>query len=225
MHRGHDGLSETRLTRRRPRPPPHRHAVHGRPGGARRRVTAERRLLRGLRSGRRAAGSGAAADDGPRRPRTGRVPAHRRNLRGRLPRRVLGPCRERRRGRLALPAAERLPPRPERQPHRGAPTAPTGAGHRPLRQRVRLLPRTGGPPYALRAIPPQSLDGQPAAGCNYHDYRVLRPFSVDAGPIAPWFDQPGLGWQYQLDSALVPGSPARLNVLWLVQNGYLERLV
>ncbi|MFC5909171.1 TNT domain-containing protein [Streptacidiphilus monticola] len=82
-----------------------------------------------------------------------------------------------------------------------------------------------GLPYALRAIPPQSLDGQPAAGCNYHDYRVLRPFSVDAGPIAPWFDQPGLGWQYQLDSALVPGSPARLNVLWLVQNGYLERLV
>ncbi|MFD5467009.1 TNT domain-containing protein [Kitasatospora sp. NPDC127059] len=81
-----------------------------------------------------------------------------------------------------------------------------------------------GLPYANRAIPPQSLDGTPAAGCNYHDYKVVKPFKVHAGPIAPWFNQPGWGLQYQLDATLLPGGPARLNVLWLVENGYLARI-
>ncbi|WP_441249401.1 TNT domain-containing protein [Kitasatospora sp. McL0602] len=81
-----------------------------------------------------------------------------------------------------------------------------------------------GLPYATRSIPPQSLDGTPAAACNYHDYQVLKPFTVDAGPIAPWFGQPGYGWQYQLDAALLPGGPERLNVMWLVDNGYLSRV-
>ncbi|MFI6444019.1 TNT domain-containing protein [Kitasatospora sp. NPDC050543] len=80
--------------------------------------------------------------------------------------------------------------------------------------------------YAKRSIPPQSLDNLAApGGCNYHDYKVLKPFKVQAGPIAPWFNQPGWGWQYQLDATLVPGAPARINVGWLVTNGYLERLV
>ncbi|MFD9129573.1 TNT domain-containing protein [Kitasatospora sp. NPDC059571] len=82
-----------------------------------------------------------------------------------------------------------------------------------------------GLPYASRSIPPQSLDGTPAAGCNYHDYRVLKPFAVHSGPIAPWFAQPGLGLQYQLDGALVSGAPTKINVMWLVDNGYLQRLV
>ncbi|MBD0692829.1 TNT domain-containing protein [Streptomyces sp. CBMA123] len=81
-----------------------------------------------------------------------------------------------------------------------------------------------GLPYADRAIPPQSLDGTPAAGCNYHDYKVVKPFTVHAGPIAPWFNQPGWGLQYQLDATLLPGGPAKLNVLWLVENGYLARI-
>ncbi|MFC1415981.1 TNT domain-containing protein [Streptacidiphilus cavernicola] len=81
-----------------------------------------------------------------------------------------------------------------------------------------------GLPYAARSIPPSSLDSVPAGSCNYHDYRVLKPFTVDAGPIAPWFGQPGLGRQYQLDGTLVPGAPTQLNVLWLVDNGYLSRL-
>ncbi|MEE1788424.1 TNT domain-containing protein [Streptomyces sp. SP17BM10] len=81
-----------------------------------------------------------------------------------------------------------------------------------------------GLPYENRAIPPQSLDGNPAAGCNYHDYEVVKEFTVHAGPIAPWFDQPGWGLQYQLDGALVPGGPAKVNVLWLVDNGYLARI-
>ncbi|MFJ9951680.1 TNT domain-containing protein [Kitasatospora sp. NPDC091207] len=81
-----------------------------------------------------------------------------------------------------------------------------------------------GLPYANRSIPPQSLDSTPAPSCNYHDYKVLKPFNVHAGPIAPWFGQPGYGLQYQLDAALVPNGPARLNVLWLVDNGYLARI-
>jgi Tuberculosis necrotizing toxin len=79
--------------------------------------------------------------------------------------------------------------------------------------------------YAARSIPPASLDGTPAAGCNYHDYEVTRPFTVDAGPIAAWFAQPGGGRQYQLDATLIPGAPATINVVWLVANGYLKRIV
>src|SRR2546421_722811 len=84
--------------------------------------------------------------------------------------------------------------------------------------------RGGGAGRGGGGTPPQSLDGNPPASCNYHDYRVLKPLPVDAGPIAPWFAQPGYGLQYQLDAALVPGAPERLNVLWLVDNGYLQRL-
>ncbi|GAA2262775.1 MULTISPECIES: TNT domain-containing protein [Kitasatospora] len=84
-----------------------------------------------------------------------------------------------------------------------------------------------GTPYAQRAIPPQNLVGDPAAGCNYHDYRVLKPFKVFTGPVAPWFAQPGLGTQYQLDSSLVPGAPPGrdFNVGWLVANHFLERII
>ena len=81
-----------------------------------------------------------------------------------------------------------------------------------------------GLPYAARSIPPQSLDSTPASTCNYHDYEVLKPFAVDAGPIAPWFGQPGYGLQYQLNAALIAGGPAQVNVLWLVDNGYLARI-
>jgi hypothetical protein len=81
-----------------------------------------------------------------------------------------------------------------------------------------------GTPYAERSIPPASLDSTPAATCNYNDYEVLRPFAVDAGPIASWFDQPGGGLQYQLDGTLVSGAPAQLNVLWLLDNGYLRQI-
>lgn len=78
--------------------------------------------------------------------------------------------------------------------------------------------------YAERSIPPTSLESTPAASCNYHDYEVLKPFDVDAGPIAGWFDQPGGGLQYQLDGRLIPGAPAQLNVQWLLDNGYLQEI-
>lgn len=81
-----------------------------------------------------------------------------------------------------------------------------------------------GSSYSSRAIPPSSLVGQPASRCNYSTYRVKKGFNVSAGPIAPWFGQPGRGTQYQLKNDLVPGAPQQLNVLWLIQQGYLERV-
>jgi hypothetical protein len=53
---------------------------------------------------------------------------------------------------------------------------------------------------------------------------VLRPFPVQAGPVAAWFGQPGGGTQYQLDGALIAGAPGSINVQWLVDNGYLDRV-
>jgi hypothetical protein len=82
-----------------------------------------------------------------------------------------------------------------------------------------------GLPYTTRSIPPSNLVGTPAAGCNYYRYEVLRPFAVWAGPIAPWFFQTGGGLQFQLSGAFVPGAPERLNVRWLLDNGYLGRVV
>ena len=82
-----------------------------------------------------------------------------------------------------------------------------------------------GIPYAQRAIPPQSLDNTSTpATCNYRAYKVLKDFRVEGGPIAPAFGQPGKGVQYLLLGSLVPGAPAQLNILWLVDNGYLQRL-
>ncbi len=69
-----------------------------------------------------------------------------------------------------------------------------------------------------------SLDSMPAASCDYHEYQVIKTFTVDAGPIAPWFGQPGHGLQFQLDPTLIPGAPSTINVGWLVSNGYMERL-
>ncbi|MGW3206811.1 TNT domain-containing protein [Streptomyces sp. NPDC001135] len=54
-----------------------------------------------------------------------------------------------------------------------------------------------GTPYAKRAIPPSNLDTfNTKYPFNYHLYRVDQPFTVEAGPIRPWFSQPGLGLQY-----------------------------
>lgn len=47
---------------------------------------------------------------------------------------------------------------------------------------------------------------------NYHVYSVIKPFKVLAGPIAPWFGQPGQGVQYQ----------TTVNVATLIADGYLK---
>lgn len=78
-----------------------------------------------------------------------------------------------------------------------------------------------GTPYAARSIPPSSLDDAPGFTCDYHTYKVARAFTVEAGPIAPAFGQPGLGLQYQLVSSLLPGDPSDADLYWLVDNGYV----
>ena len=76
--------------------------------------------------------------------------------------------------------------------------------------------------YLQRALPPQHLNtpgGAPQS--NYHVYCVLREFTVEAGPIAPWFGQPGLGLQYKLDARFLPAAGDRVSVSWLLDHGYL----
>ncbi len=80
-------------------------------------------------------------------------------------------------------------------------------------------------PYPQRSLPPQNLDVfDPAHACNYYRYQVIKPFNVEAGPIAPAFGQPGSGLQFQLVGSLFPEAPATVDVKWLLDNGYLERV-
>jgi Tuberculosis necrotizing toxin len=78
-----------------------------------------------------------------------------------------------------------------------------------------------GTPYWARSLPPSSLDNAPGFTCNYHTYKVLRAFQVEAGPAAPAFGQPGLGLQYQLVAPLLPGYPVKASVHWLLVHRYL----
>ncbi|GHD87298.1 TNT domain-containing protein [Streptomyces naganishii] len=72
-----------------------------------------------------------------------------------------------------------------------------------------------GTAYAKRALPPSNLDTfDKSHPFSYHLYRVLKPFTVEAGPIRPWFGQPGLGLQY----VTTPSIPE------LVSSKFLEEL-
>lgn len=50
-----------------------------------------------------------------------------------------------------------------------------------------------GVPFENRALPPESLDAP------YKQYEVVKPFDADAGPIAPWFGEPGGAIQYLIN--------------------------
>lgn len=78
-----------------------------------------------------------------------------------------------------------------------------------------------GTPYWARSLPPSNLDDATGFTCNYHTYKVLKAFKVEAGPAAPAFGQPGLGLQYQLVASLLPGDPSQPSVQWLLARGYL----
>ena len=81
-----------------------------------------------------------------------------------------------------------------------------------------------GTKYGKRSIPPSSLNtADPRHPYNYYLYRVSRKFKVCAGPIAPAFEQPGLGVQYVTSSSYCPNI-SRTSVLDLVRNGTLVRL-
>jgi hypothetical protein len=85
-----------------------------------------------------------------------------------------------------------------------------------------------GTPFAQRGLPSMALN-TPAPSpietlvplANYHIYCVVKPFTVDTGPITPWFAQPSLGTQYKLESKYLPEAGALLSVTWLLQHGYL----
>ncbi|CAM3543491.1 Putative deoxyribonuclease RhsC [Vibrio aerogenes CECT 7868] len=47
-----------------------------------------------------------------------------------------------------------------------------------------------GVPFKNRALPPETLSSP------YRTYKVVKPFEVEAGPIAPWFGDPGGARQY-----------------------------
>jgi hypothetical protein len=93
-----------------------------------------------------------------------------------------------------------------------------------------------GAPFSERALPPQALDtpdhstadyeglkyqaNEIIPPSNYHVYCVQNGFDVDAGPIAPWFGQPGRAKQYVLMAGWVPEEPAdQVNVQWLLSHG------
>lgn len=73
-----------------------------------------------------------------------------------------------------------------------------------------------GAPYAQRSLPPTNLDADPGAKYpyNYRVYLVTRSLNVQGGIIAGWFEQQGMGVQFFMP----------MNVLQLVENGYLSRI-
>ncbi|MFE9956115.1 TNT domain-containing protein [Micromonospora sp. NPDC005299] len=79
-----------------------------------------------------------------------------------------------------------------------------------------------GTPFSSRSLTPQNLNTpEDAPLANYHVYCVRTPFTVDSGPVAPWFAQPGMGTQIRLNPAYLPQAGAVLSVRWLLDNGYL----
>ncbi|MFI2662235.1 TNT domain-containing protein [Micromonospora carbonacea] len=79
-----------------------------------------------------------------------------------------------------------------------------------------------GTPFSARSLPPSNLNTPANAPlANYHVYCVVKPFPVDSGPIAPWFAQPGLGTQFQLNPAYLPQAGGDLSVTWLLAHGFL----
>ncbi|KAA1097322.1 hypothetical protein PGT21_002956 [Puccinia graminis f. sp. tritici] len=76
-------------------------------------------------------------------------------------------------------------------------------------------------PYAERSLPPSNLNtpidqnGKPGKyPFNYHLYEVQKRIVVLAGPIAPWFGQPGMGTQFKFSQ----------DILNYINQGYLKRI-
>ena len=75
-----------------------------------------------------------------------------------------------------------------------------------------------GTTYTARSLPPVNLVSDPADYCNYHVYLVTKPLPVYSGPIAPWFEQAGLGTQFEVVGDLLPRVDecgTTINVTWL----------
>jgi hypothetical protein len=73
-----------------------------------------------------------------------------------------------------------------------------------------------GAPYIERALPPSNLFAPENSSFpyNYHVYEVTKEFDVLLGPIASWFEQPGLGSQILAQSSVTS----------LLNGGFLKAL-
>jgi len=69
-----------------------------------------------------------------------------------------------------------------------------------------------GTPYEQRSLAPG------ARAEKYYEYEVVKPLPAIQGKIAPAFGEPGGGLQ------ILPNMQERVNVDWLVKNGYLREI-
>lgn len=73
-----------------------------------------------------------------------------------------------------------------------------------------------GTPYGQRSLPPTNLPKTPDDLSVYHVYRVLKDLNLVAGPIAPWFEQPGLGIQFYTGD--------NITIKTLLDQGYIKEV-
>ena len=82
-----------------------------------------------------------------------------------------------------------------------------------------------GTPFQQRSLPPSALTTtDPAFPYGYHRYEVMRPFTVRAGPAAPYFGQPGGGLQLKVEGDFLAERPPLATIRWLLRAGYLRRV-
>lgn len=96
--------------------------------------------------------------------------------------------------------------------------------HRSVRQRVRRIPGPQRQFLQLPRDPAVQLGGPAGEQVQLLDLPRQEGLQRLGRTDRPWFGQPGRGTQYQLKNDLVLGAPQQLNVLWLIQQGYLERV-
>lgn len=75
-----------------------------------------------------------------------------------------------------------------------------------------------GSSYESRALPPFMKDKP------YERYEVVKEFKVDAGTVAPWFDEKGLGTQYYTSYKIkdIDGKLHDANIGTLVELKYIK---
>lgn len=73
-----------------------------------------------------------------------------------------------------------------------------------------------GAPYIERSLPPANLNHPEDMDrpYNYYVYEVTQPLEVLMGPVASWFEQPGMGTQFMTSKSVED----------LIEEGYLRRL-
>lgn len=83
-----------------------------------------------------------------------------------------------------------------------------------------------GTSFAMRSIPPGSLDTYPdKVAYNYHVYRITTSFTVEAGATAPWFTQRGGGVTFKTCFDQIPCTGAnQVDVAYLIAHDDLDEV-